>query len=67
LFRVLANAGRRHADAHVSRRHKDMCEVLHKLREVVKDGVAPDSCTADLVAFLQRERVAASAGEYMEV
>jgi hypothetical protein len=44
-----------------------MCEVLHKLREVVKDGVAPDSCTADLVAFLQRERVAASAGEYMEV
>jgi hypothetical protein len=25
-----------------------------KWREVVKDGVAPDSCTAALVAFLQR-------------
>ena len=35
-------------------RHKDMCGVLSKWREVVKDGVAPDSCTADLVAFLQR-------------
>ena len=36
-------------------RHKDICGVLSKWREVVKDGVAPDSCTADLVAFLQRE------------
>jgi tetratricopeptide (TPR) repeat protein len=35
-------------------RHKDICGVLSKWREVVKDGVAPDSCTADLVAFLQR-------------
>ncbi len=35
-------------------RHKDICVVLRKWREVVKDGVAPDSCTADLVAFLQR-------------
>ena len=35
-------------------RHKDICGVLRKWREVVKDGVAPDSCTADLVAFLQR-------------
>ena len=35
-------------------RHKDMCGVLSKWRAVVKDGVAPDSCTADLVAFLQR-------------
>ena len=39
----------------VTGRHKDICEVLRKWREVVKDGVAPDSCTADLVAFLQRE------------
>ena len=37
-------------------RHKDVCGVLSKWREVVKDGVAPDSCTADLVAFLQ-ERI----------
>ena len=35
-------------------RHKDICGVLSKWREVVKDGVAPDSCTKDLVAFLQR-------------
>jgi hypothetical protein len=36
-------------------RHKDFCGVLRKWREVVKDGVAPDSCTAVLVEFLQRE------------
>ena len=36
-------------------RHKDICGVLRKWREAVKDGVAPDSCTAELVAFLQRE------------
>ena len=36
-------------------RHKDICGVLSKWRKVVKDGVAPDSCTADLVAFLQRK------------
>jgi len=35
-------------------RHKDICGVLRKWREVVKDGVSPGSCTADLVAFLQR-------------
>ena len=35
-------------------RHKDICGVLSKWREVVKDGVAPDSSTVDLVAFLQR-------------
>jgi hypothetical protein len=35
-------------------RHKDICGVLSKWREVLKDGVPPDSCTADLVAFLQR-------------
>jgi hypothetical protein len=35
-------------------RHTDICGVLSKWREVVKDGVSPDSCTADLVAFLQR-------------
>ena len=29
--------------------------MLRKGREAVKDGVAPDSCTAELVAFLQRE------------
>ena len=36
-------------------RHKDICGVLRKWREAVKDGVAPDSCTAELVAFLQRK------------
>ena len=35
-------------------RHKDICGVLGKWREAVKGGVAPDSCTAELVAFLQR-------------
>jgi hypothetical protein len=35
-------------------RHEDICGVLSKWREVVKDGVAPDSCTTDLVPFLQR-------------
>jgi len=39
---------------YVHTRHKDICGVLRKWREVVKDGVAPDSCTVDLVAFLQR-------------
>ena len=34
-------------------RHKDICGVLRKWRDVVKDGVSPDSCTAELVAFLQ--------------
>ena len=34
--------------------HKDICGVLRKWFEAVKDGVAPDSCTADLVVFLQR-------------
>ena len=32
----------------------DICGVLRTWREVVKDGVAPDLCTADLVAFLRR-------------
>jgi len=36
-------------------RHKDICGVLRKWRDVVKDGVSPDSCTSELVAFLQRE------------
>jgi hypothetical protein len=35
-------------------RHKDICGVLSKWREEVKDGVSPDSCTEELVAFLQR-------------
>jgi hypothetical protein len=35
-------------------RQKDICGVLSKWREVVKDGVAPDSRTADLVACLPR-------------
>jgi tetratricopeptide (TPR) repeat protein len=35
-------------------RHKDICGVLGKWRQVVKDGVSPDSCTVDLLAFLQR-------------
>jgi len=35
-------------------RHKDICGVLRKWREVLKNGVAPDSFDADLVAFLQR-------------
>ena len=82
MRRVLANAGRGHANAHVQRlpcgevlqrrsqktaskkaalggsllmgRHKDICGVLGKWRQVVKDGVSPDSFSADLVAFLQR-------------
>ena len=29
--------------------------MLRKWREAVKDGVAPDSCTVELVVFLQRE------------
>jgi hypothetical protein len=37
-----------------TRRQKDICGVQSNWREVVKDGVAPDSCTADMVAFLQR-------------
>ncbi len=35
-------------------RHKDICAVLGKWRQVVKGGVSPDSCTADLMTFLQR-------------
>jgi len=35
--------------------HKDICGVLRKWRKAVKDGVTTDSCTAELVAFLQRE------------
>ena len=35
-------------------RHKDICGLLSEWREVVKGGVAPDSCTAELVSFLQR-------------
>ena len=30
--------------------HKDICGVLSKWRQVVKDGVSPDSCPADLLA-----------------
>ena len=30
-------------------RHKDICAVLGKWRQVVKGGVSPDSCTADLM------------------
>ena len=37
--------------------HKDICGVLLKWRDVVKDGVSPDSCTAELVVFLQQENV----------
>jgi hypothetical protein len=33
-------------------RHEDICGVLSKWREVFQDGVAPDSCTADMVAFV---------------
>ena len=29
--------------------------VLGKWRQIVKNGVASDSCTAEMVAFLQRE------------
>jgi hypothetical protein len=35
-------------------RHKEICGILSKWREVVKDGVALDSCTAGLVACPQR-------------
>ena len=38
----------------ITGRHKDICGVLKKWHKVVKDGVAPDSCTSDPVAFLQR-------------
>ena len=49
----------------ISRRHKDICsaadirmpprnQISASGRQLVMDGVAPDSCTADLVAFLQR-------------
>ena len=31
----------------ITGRHKDICGVLSNLREVVKDGVSPDSCTGD--------------------
>ena len=35
-------------------RHKDVCGVLGKWRQqVVKDGISPDSCRSDLLAFLQ--------------
>ena len=37
------------------RQHKDICGVLCKWREAVKDSVSPDSCTTELVAFLHRE------------
>jgi tetratricopeptide (TPR) repeat protein len=36
-------------------RHKDICGVLGKWRKVVKDGVSPDSCNSDLLAFLRGE------------
>ena len=36
-------------------RHRDLCGVLGKWRrQVVKDGMSPDSCRADLLAFLQQ-------------
>jgi len=36
-------------------RHKDVCGVLGKWRrQVVKDGMSPDSCRQDLLAFLQQ-------------
>jgi len=36
-------------------RHKDMCGVLGTWRQkVVKDGMSPDSCRADLLAFLRQ-------------
>ena len=37
-------------------RHKDICGVLSKWREVVKGGLAPDSLTVDLVAFLEKNK-----------
>jgi len=36
-------------------RHKDVCGVLGKWRQrVVKDGMSPDSCSKDLLEFLQK-------------
>jgi hypothetical protein len=35
--------------------HKDICGLLGKWRKVGKDGVLPDSCTADMVAFLRKK------------
>jgi hypothetical protein len=34
-------------------RHKDICGVLSTWREVVKDDVAPDSCSKQLLVFLR--------------
>jgi hypothetical protein len=39
----------------ITGRHQDICGVLSKWRQVVKGDVSADSCTADLVAFLQRK------------
>jgi hypothetical protein len=39
----------------ITGRHKDICGVLSKWRQVVKGDVSAASCTADLVAFLQRK------------
>jgi hypothetical protein len=35
--------------------HKDICGVFGKWSQVVKDGVASDSCIAELLACLQRK------------
>ena len=35
-------------------RHKDICGVLSNWLEVVKDGVAPDTCSKELLAFLRQ-------------
>jgi hypothetical protein len=38
----------------IAGRHKDICGVLGKWRQVVKDGVSTDSFSTDLMVFLQR-------------
>jgi hypothetical protein len=38
----------------VTGRHKDIFGVLGKWHQIVKHGVSPDSCTADLLEFLRR-------------
>ena len=45
-------------------RHKDICGVLSKWREVVKGGVVSESCAADLVAFLRRCSAVLSAARF---
>jgi hypothetical protein len=39
----------------IAGRHKDLCGLLGKWRKVVKDGVLPNLCTPDMVAFVRKK------------